>query len=67
MLCCLLSSAYIDSRPAGWRQAGLDRRGHNRQLVATELRAPAVPVHSAAHHQAEGTQAAVSGTTAREG
>ena len=58
---------FTDTRPAGRREAGLDRRGHDRQLVAPQLRAAAVPVHSAAHHEAEGAQAPLLSSAPRKG
>jgi hypothetical protein len=38
----------------------MDSRGHDRQLVASELRTRPVPVRASAHHQAQGTSEALS-------
>jgi hypothetical protein len=37
----------------------MDSRGHDRQLVASQLRARPVPVRAAAHYQAQGTSEAL--------
>ncbi len=42
--------------------SGVDRRRHDRQLVEAKLRARAVPLHPAPHHEAEGAQEVVLGT-----
>lgn len=58
---------FTDTRQTGRREAGLDCRGHDRQLVASQLRAATVPVHSATHHEAEGAQATLLSTAPRKG
>lgn len=67
MLTFRANRIFPDPWPTGRRQARLDRRGHHRKLVAPQLRAAAVSVYSAAHHQAEGAQTHVPGPAAREG
>ena len=43
----------------------MDHRRHDRQLVAAELRAGPVPLHSTTHHQTEGAPKVVLGAAAR--
>ncbi len=44
----------------------MGHRGHDLQLVETELRARPVPVYPATHHEAEGTQETVPRPASRE-